>query len=113
MVLMKKLASPCFLFLLLMLGLLSSCDKGYQVRITNYSTESLDSVSIGNNQLVFTNIARQTASNYMKLKKGTYPITCVTQSKKHYSSSISIDKTGSGKRSIQVDGAGAINILED
>ncbi len=108
---MKKVTSAALLLILIIS--LASCDKGYDVRITNYSTETMDTVTVGNKTLLFTDVARQTQTSYFHLKKGSYGITCVSKSRKRYTSSITIDKKGSGKRSIQIDGTGAIVVLED
>jgi hypothetical protein len=83
------------------------------VRFANYSTERMDSVIIGNDKLIFTNVERQTETGYSGIKSGNYAVVCVSESKKRYSSSISISKNGHGKRIIQIDGTGTIDILED
>ena|SRR6218665_916234 len=101
------------ILLLSPLCLLVSCSKGYEVRFANYSTERMDSVIIGNSKLVFTHVERQTETDYSGIRSGNYSIVCVSESKKRYSSSISISRNGHGKRLIQIDGTGAINILED
>lgn len=103
---------PAFL-ILIPAALLVSCSKGYEVRFANYSTERMDSVIIGNNKLVFTNVERQTETEYSGLKAGNYAVVCVSESKKRQSSSISLSRNGNGKRIIQIDGTGTINILED
>jgi hypothetical protein len=101
------------LFALMVTVLASSCSKGYEMRFANYSTERMDSVIVGDNSLIFTNVARQSESNYEKIKRGTYDVVCISESKKRFTTSITIAKTGSGKRSLQIDGTGAINFLED
>lgn len=73
----------------------------------------MDSVIVGNNTLVFTNIERMDQSNYSRIKKGDYAVTCITGSKKRYNTRITIPGNNSGRRSIQIDGTGAISILED
>jgi hypothetical protein len=103
---------PVFL-VLAPLFLLISCSKGYEVRFANYSTERMDSVIIGNDKLIFTNVERQTETDYSGIKNGNYAVVCVSESKKRYSSSINLSKNGHGKRIIQIDGTGTIDILED
>lgn len=90
----------------------SSCGKGYEVRVTNRNIEDMDSVIIGD-KIVFENITRQTTSEYKKLAKGTYRITFVSKTKKRTGSSITIPKTKTGKRTIQIDGQGLILVLKD
>lgn len=105
--------SLVLLYLSLPLFLLSSCKKSHDVRFVNYSTERMDSVIIGNQTLVFTNIERLAQSGYVGIKKGDYAVTCISESKKRYSSSVTIPNNDRSRRSIQIDGTGAISILED
>lgn len=91
----------------------SSCGKGYEVRLTNYNTEAIDSLIIGNSAIVFAQIDRQATTEYEKITSGEKTIRCITKTKKIYSSSISIPKKGTGKRTIQIDGLNRISILED
>ena len=93
--------------------MLSSCDKGYEVRFTNYYIEPMDSVVLGNNKIVFVKIGLENSSDFSKISKGTYPITLISQSKKKFYTSIVIPKKGSGKRTIQIDGISQISILEE
>ena len=89
-----------------------SCSKGYDVRVTNYYIEDMDSVLVGD-QMFFTDVKRQGSTNYQLLKKGTYNVDMVTKTKKRFHSSISIPKRKHGKRTIQIDGQGTILILTD
>lgn len=93
--------------------LFSACAKGYQVRVSNYNTEILDSVIIGNNEIVFTQIGLQSTTEYRNIKSGDKTIKCITKTKKKYNSSISIPKKDSGKRTMQIDGINSISVLED
>ena len=107
---MKK---SVLLYLIAPVFILISCKKNHDVRFVNYSTERMDSVTIGSNTLVFTNIERLSQSSYSGIKKGEYAVNCVSESKKRYSAVLSISNDDHGKRSIQIDGTGAISILED
>ena len=101
-------------FLVVLVGIiLASCDKGYTVRFTNYSLEPMDSVIVAENGAIFTNIEVQTVTNYLPIKKGTYYIECITKDKGKIYSTITIPKSGTGKRSIQIDGTNTIAILEE
>jgi hypothetical protein len=91
----------------------SSCGKGYEVRLTNYNTEVIDSLIIGKSDIVFAQTDRQATTEYKKISSGEKTIRCVTKTKKIYSSSISIPKRGTGKRTIQIDGLNRISVLED
>lgn len=99
-------------FSVLFLLLFASCDKGYEVRFTNYYIEPMDSVVIGSNKLVMKNIEIMTSTDYNKLAKGKYNIECISHSKKRFSSTINIPSSGSGKRTIQIDGISQIAVLE-
>lgn len=99
-----------FLFALV---LLSSCDKGYDLRFTNYYLEPMDSVIVGSNVLVFTNVETQSSSAFMGIKKGAYNVSCISKSKKHFSTKIEIPSKGSGQRSLQIDGLGTFVLLEE
>jgi hypothetical protein len=93
--------------------LMASCDKGYQVRFSNYYTEPMDSVVIGENKIIFTGIETATSTDLKKISKGKYNISCVSKSKARFYSSIFISRYGSGTRTIQVDGIGQVSILEE
>ena len=98
---------------LIALSVFSACDKGYDLRFTNYYLEPMDSVVVGNNDVVFTNIELQTSTEFRPLKKGDYTVTCISKTKKRLNTSISIPKKGSGKRTLQVDGLGSFSVLEE
>lgn len=106
----KFLITALFIFLIL---LFSSCSKGSQVRFANYYIEKMDSVVIGNNEIIFTNILPQTNSDYANIKKGNYSVKCITKSKKIFISNLSISKNSSKKQSIQMDGLNKFSVLED
>jgi len=91
----------------------SSCSKGYEVRVSNYNNEALDSVVIGNNNIVFTQVDKQATTEFRKIKAGTYNIKFITKTKNEYGSSITIPKRDGGKRTIQIDGINAVSILEE
>ncbi|MDI1356432.1 MAG: hypothetical protein PSX36_16060 [bacterium] len=102
---------PFILFGLLVI--LSSCDKGYEVRFTNYYIEPMDSVVVGNNAIVFKNVELQKTTDFTKLSKGTYQIRLITTTKKRFYTSLTIPKTGTGKRTIQIDAITQMAILEE
>lgn len=104
-----------FVQILIALGpvIFISCDKGYQVRFINFNTERMDSVVIGDNTVVFTNVDLQSETDYLKIKKGKYKVSCITTSKKKFYSDITIPGSGSGKRSVQIDAINNFSILED
>ena len=93
--------------------LLVSCSKGYKVRVSNYSTEAIDSVVIGNNKLVLTEIQLEQTTDLYNISKGSYSIAFITKSKKRFYSSMFISGKGQGQRTIQIDGLNQISILEE
>ena len=101
------------IFLILSVLLLTACDKGYEVRFTNYYIEPMDSVIIGNRMIVFTGVELQASTGYNAIGKGKHSIECVSRTKKRFSSEINIPSTGKGKRTIQIDGINQISILEE
>jgi len=102
-----------YFFLFFISLLFAACDKGYQVRFTNFYIEPMDSVVIGNNKIVYKNVALETTTEYMKLTNGKYHITFTTKTKKKFYSSIYIPKSGSGNRTIQIDAIEQIGIFEE
>src|SRR5688500_7236028 len=100
-------------FLVLASLALASCDKGYEERFTNYFTESMDSVIVGENKIVYKDVPLEITTDVHKLKKGKYGIQLVTKTKKRFYSSITIPSKGAGKRTIQIDAIEQINILEE
>ena len=105
---------PIFLIINIIFSLLIiSCTKDYQVRVTNYNTEVLDTVIIGNDKIIFTAIKKETTTDYKTIPKGNYTIKCISKIKKVYTSTLSIPKKEGGKRTIQIDGLNAVSILEE
>lgn len=103
-----------FIFILFFCGIIfSSCSKGYEVRVSNFNNETLDSVVIGSNTIVFTQVEKQATTEFRKIKAGTYTVTFITKTKNEYGSSITIPKKDGGKRTIQIDGINSISILEE
>lgn len=101
--------SPYFALLLL---ICCSCDKGYEIRFSNFYLEPMDSVRIGS-EMVFTNVERNTTTSFKPIKSGEYAVTCITRSKLRLDTSIQIPKKGSGSRSLQVDGLKVFSLLEE
>lgn len=102
-------------FLLLLVSalfLFSSCDKGYDVRFTNLYLEPLDSVLIGD-KIVFSGIEVNQTTEYRHVASGKLPIKCISKTKKTFSSEMEIPKNGSGKRTVQIDGLGTIDVFEE
>src|SRR5260370_1249592 len=110
---MKVFSLIPVLFVTCAVFFLSSCSKGYEVRFVNYYIEPMDSVVIGNNILVFTNIDLESQSEYQKIGKGNHTIKCISKNKKKFYSVLVIPKNGDGKRTIQIDAINSISILED
>ncbi|MBA3683556.1 MAG: hypothetical protein H0W73_20680 [Bacteroidetes bacterium] len=103
-----------FVLILFATGIIfSSCSKGYEVRVSNFNTETLDSVVIGNNTIVFTQVEKQATTEFRKIKAGTYTVKFITKTKNEYGSSINIPKKDGGKRTIQIDGINSISVLEE
>jgi hypothetical protein len=101
-----------FLHIGVLLFLLSSCDKGYQIRVNNLYTEKLDSVVIGKNKVVFTDIERNTATEYKMIARGQYDAKCVTSSKKRFTLTFFVSGKGEGKKSLQIDATGQTVVIE-
>jgi hypothetical protein len=98
--------------LLLPVMMLVSCGKGYKIRCSNFYTEDLDTVKIGKD-IIFTNIKKYATSDFEKIKRGQYPITFITNKKEFFYSSIFIPGSGGGERTVQIDAAEQISILEE
>jgi hypothetical protein len=91
----------------------SSCDKGYELRFTNLYIDRMDSVVVGNNKIVHTDVSRDSTTGYKKIQKGKHAIRCVSRNGKKFYSSIFIPSRGSGKRTIQIDAVEQISIFEE
>lgn len=106
--------SRFFIPLLSILALtISSCDKGYQVRFTNYYTEPMDSVIIGNDYIIYTDVELQGTTGYKKLMAGKHGVRMITRSKKEIFSDFTIPSKGSGNRTFQIDAIQQTALLED
>ena len=73
----------------------------------------MDSVVVGNNKIVYKNVALETSTDYFDLSKGKYGITFITKTKKKFYSNITIPSKGTGKRTIQIDGIEQVSIFEE
>lgn len=104
---------PKLIFAFLICLSFASCDKGYEVRFTNFYIEPMDSVVIGSNKIVFKQVALETTTDFQKLSKGKYNIQFITKTKKRFHSSITIPSKGTGKRTIQIDGIEQISVFEE
>jgi len=92
---------------------LASCGKGYKVRVANYYTEDLDSVIVGNYKVVFADIARNQTSDFKNLSKGKYQVVFRAKNNKSFRSEVFIPSSGTGQRTLQIDGSTQIVILEE
>jgi hypothetical protein len=108
---MRSLFFKYSVMVLPLLALLS-CGKGYQIRCTNFYTADMDTVKIGKD-IIFTNIKKYATSEFVKIKRGQYPITFISNKKEFFYSNIFIPGSGGGKRTVQIDAAEQISILEE
>ena len=101
-----------YLYLVLPLMALYSCTKGYEIRCSNFYTEDMDTVKIGND-IIFTNVKKYSTSDFANIKRGQYAITFISGKREYFHSSIFIPGKGKGKRTVQIDAAEQISILEE
>ncbi len=101
------------ILVLLHVVFITACDTGYEIRFSNYSTEVADSVVIGNNTIVYTDIPEMTSSAYQPIKRGHYDIRLLMKSGKTYTSNTFISGFGTGKLSLQVDAIGQVSVQAD
>lgn len=73
----------------------------------------MDSVVIGNDKVVFVNVGLQQTTDFKKISKGNYNVKLISKSKKIFNSNIIIPKSGTGKRTIQIDAIQNISVLEE
>jgi len=102
-----------FFSLIIVSILLAACDKGYEVRFSNFYREKMDSVNIGEGRVIFTGVGIQQTTEFRKITKGEYMVRCKASDKKTFHVMLSIPSTGSGKRTIQVDGISQVAVLEE
>lgn len=102
-----------FYVLLISAAAFVSCDKGYDVRFTNYYTEPMDSLVIGDNQIVFKDVAPENTTGFEHVTRGKHSLKFVTRSKKRFYSVMTIPSKGSGKRTVQIDAIRQIAVLEE
>jgi hypothetical protein len=98
---------------LLIMVLLSSCDKGYEARFVNYYNEGMDSVIVGASGAIFTNVAFKQTTDYLPVKQGRHALEFITASKKRFIGVFTVPGTGTGRYTIQIDGIQQISILEE
>lgn len=103
-----------FYFIIFLTTLLFvSCDKGYDVRVTNYYIETLDSVVIGDRQIVFSSILPESTTDFKHITRGQHSVIFYTKSNQKFYYSFFISSKGSGKRTIQIDAIKQINVFEE
>jgi hypothetical protein len=90
-----------------------SCDKGYDVRFTNYYIEPMDSLIVGNHQVVFTDTPLETTTEYFPVTRGRHSLKFVTRTQKVIYAVMDIPSRGSGKRTIQIDGIEQVSVFEE
>ncbi len=73
----------------------------------------MDSVIIGNRQVIFTNVGLGQTTEFKKITRGNHYFTLTTKTKKKFSSSFFISGKGSGNRTIQIDAIKQIFVLEE
>lgn len=93
--------------------MLASCDKGYRVRFRNFSTSVMDSVIIGDMQVVFTNVETQTTTDYVNITRGNHGVTFVPKSKKRVYSYMKIPSKGEGDKTLQIDAINQVATLDE
>lgn len=109
---MKQLSCYFSLGLLMCLGFVS-CDKGYEVRFTNYNLERIDTLVVGKTGLVFLNTDKQGTTDFKPVTRGNHYLKFVSKSGKRYSAFMYIPGKGTGKRTIQIDAINQISVLEE
>src|ERR1044071_3519722 len=93
----------------LLVLLLSSCDKGYEVRFKSYYLEEVDSVIIGNHAVVFSGVPTYSATSFAKITRGQHAVRIKTETKQFFSV-CPIPGNGEGKRTLQIDAIGQIAV---
>lgn len=93
--------------------LLTSCGKGYQVRVANYYLEKLDSVIIGNRAVIFTGVEAETRTEYRSITSGDHSVKCVMMNGDYFYGVAALPKGGEGSHTIQIDGLKQVTTLKD
>jgi hypothetical protein len=101
------------IFLAFCILFFSRCDKGYQVRFTNYYIEAVDTVKVGDTDVRFTTIPTEYTTDFQPVKRGRHHLEIITRSGKRFFGVMAIPSNGSGNRTIQIDGINQISILEE
>jgi hypothetical protein len=110
---MMRPSNNKYILLILPVLLLAACDKGYEVRFTNYYTEPIDSLVIGSYQVVFEDIAPETSTGYKPVTRGNHSLKFITRSGRRIYSTMPIPSKGTGKRTVQIDGIEQVHIFEE
>lgn len=97
----------------LCLALLVSCDKGYEIRFSNYYPRTMDTVNIGEGKVLFTNVGSLQSTEFKKISKGKYRVVCIAADGKRIETMLEIPSAGTGKRTLQVDGISQVAVLEE
>lgn len=90
-----------------------SCDKGYEVRFSNYGLERMDTLVVGATGVVFVNTEKLTTTDFKHVTRGNHYLKFVSKSGKKYTATMWVPGNGTGKRTIQIDAIGQISVLQE
>jgi len=73
----------------------------------------MDSVIIGDKQVVFTDIETQTTTELKKITKGRHGVTLVSKTKKRFYTYMFVSGKGQGNKTLQIDAIGQVAVLDE
>ncbi len=110
---MKRIINTLIIFFSIVL--FCSCFKpaSSKLRVSNYYIETIESVTIGADALNFSDIPKQTQSEYQTIKTGDYSIIATSKSGQKFETTFTVSKHKEGKFTLLIDGIGRASIQDD
>lgn len=91
---------------------LTSCEKQYRVRVSNYSMQKLDSVVIGSHRVTFADVAIDEVTGYQPITSGQHSVRFVCGDQ-IFTRLASIEKNTGPDFTIQLDGLRQVEVFQD
>lgn len=112
---MKRITIISFVALLAGGGLGSGClkPKTSQFRVSNYYIERISEVKVGADEVSFSDIEKQTSSEYRTIKPGNYSVIATSGSGSKFNTELKIESRKSGRFTLLIDGIGRVSIQND
>lgn len=110
---MKRIINTVIIFFSIVLCYACFKPASSKLRISNYYIETIESVTIGADELNFNDIPKQTQSDYQTIKAGNYSVIAISKGGQKFETTFTVSKRTEGKFTLLIDGIGRASIQDD